>query len=455
MIRNNISFRRLGLVLLDLIIINFSYIITLMARLGYEIPSFNFEAYLSIAPWICITTVIIFVLFDLYDNWIHQSMVKVLNLIIIAMFLSTLITMSLIYMSHNLAMPRTVTIINPLIELLLLSTARLFIWSVYNKLNGKKRVMIIGQNEHEAHAVAKNFWGPTKGQYIVTDLCFIDDKKTMESKIISPGIDAIAMGSQLARHDEIINFCIKKGKEILVVPDILTIMINSAETHTVDDTVFFSLKPPGISSAMKVIKRTVDLVLSILGLILSSPVCLIIVILIRLTSPGSALFSQERMGEAGKTFQLLKFRSMISNAEELTGPILASVKDPRITKLGAFLRASRIDEIPQLINVLRGDMSMIGPRPEREFFVKQFIETIPSYGYRMAVKPGITGLAQVMGRYNTSAEDKLRFDLLYIRNCSLLLDFKILLLTIRVVFQKDKATGVEMNFNEAMKKLVS
>lgn len=455
MVPIHFSWKRIGLVFLDLLIINFSYLITMMFRLGYSIPDDNFQAYLSISPWIWAFSILFFFLFNLYGNWLQQGLIKVLNQIILSITLSSSLIMSSIYLTHNLAMPRTVTVINPALELILISTVRIIIWSVNRKIYGKKKVIILGHNEREVQAIAKSFLVPVEGMYSVCGQYSILNLNDIEPIISGVDFDAVAMRSELAHQDNVINLCIKENKEILVVPDIYSIMLNSAETHTVEDRLFFSLKPPGISDAKSVNKRVFDIICSIIGLILLSPVFLLVTVLIRLTSPGSAFYRQERLGEEGKPFQLLKFRSMISNAEDQTGPVLTTVKDPRITRFGTFLRASRLDEIPQLINVLKGDMSLVGPRPERDFFIKQFSETIPYYNYRMAVKPGITGLAQVMGKYNTSPEDKLQFDLIYIRNYSLLFDLKILLLTVRVIFQKEKASGVEINFNETVKKLVS
>jgi lipopolysaccharide/colanic/teichoic acid biosynthesis glycosyltransferase len=140
---------------------------------------------------------------------------------------------------------------------------------------------------------------------------------------------------------------------------------------------------------------------------------------------------------------------MIADAERQSGPVLASSHDPRITPLGQFLRATRLDELPQLINVLKGDMSLVGPRPEREFFIQQFEREVPGYGLRLAVKPGITGLAQVMGRYDTSVRRKLGFDLLYICKYSLLLDLKLLFQTLEVVLHQEKAAGVNERSNFA------
>ena len=232
-------------------------------------------------------------------------------------------------------------------------------------------------------------------------------------------------------------------------------LINSAETQHVDDTLMLVIKPPGLDVGQRFAKRVFDLIIALLILLVASPIMIFLMFLISILSPGPAIFSQERLGEKGLPFKVMKFRSMINNAEQTTGPVLAVEKDPRITRFGAFLRATRLDELPQLINVIKGEMSIVGPRPERKFFVDQFRESIPYYSHRMAVKPGITGLAQVKGKYTTTPEDKLRFDIMYIRNYSFVLDLSILLQTVRVVFQKEKAAGLDFETNASGKNLVS
>jgi lipopolysaccharide/colanic/teichoic acid biosynthesis glycosyltransferase len=148
------------------------------------------------------------------------------------------------------------------------------------------------------------------------------------------------------------------------------------------------------------------------------------------------------VGRNGVEFTLYKFRTMVADAERHTGPVLATANDPRITKIGAFLRATRLDEFPQLFNVLRGEMSLVGPRPERPHFVQQFCEQIPGYEFRLAAKPGVTGLAQVFGSYSTSPARKLSFDLRYITKYSLLMDIRILLRTIAVLLRREQAEGI-------------
>jgi sugar transferase (PEP-CTERM system associated) len=183
-------------------------------------------------------------------------------------------------------------------------------------------------------------------------------------------------------------------------------------------------------------KRMLDLVLASLGLILALPFMLVIAILIKLDSRGPVVYRQERTGEKGKRFTLLKFRSMYVGAEMATGPVFADAEDPRVTRVGRFIRSLRLDELPQLMNVLWGDMSFVGPRPERPFFVEQYIKDIPFYDQRLNVKPGITGWAQVRYPYGATLKDaaeKLRFDLFYVKNMSLLFDLFIILKTVKIV----------------------
>ena len=189
------------------------------------------------------------------------------------------------------------------------------------------------------------------------------------------------------------------------------------------------------------IRRGRDVALSVLLLLLTLPIVLIVACLIRLESRGSVLYRQERVGLHGRSFSLWKFRSMRSDAEAL-GACWAAQRDPRVTRVGAFIRAHRIDELPQLVNVLRGEMSLIGPRPERPVFVEQLVQVIPDFAARTRVLPGLTGWAQVNYPYGASVEDarvKLGYDMFYIRNRSLALDLRILLRTVSVVLRRSGA----------------
>jgi len=184
-------------------------------------------------------------------------------------------------------------------------------------------------------------------------------------------------------------------------------------------------------------------------MVVALPVMLVIAAAIKLDDHGPVFYKQERVTLDGKLFKILKFRSMIVNAEKDGKSIPATDNDPRITRVGKFIRATRLDELPQILNILKGDMSIVGPRPERLEHVEKYSKDIPEFNYRLKVKGGLTGYAQIYGKYNTSAYDKLRLDLMYIENYSILLDIKLILMTVRILFKKESTEGFDKAGKEA------
>jgi len=228
--------------------------------------------------------------------------------------------------------------------------------------------------------------------------------------------------------------------EFQIVPDMFEIMAARAKIVSLDGIPLISLGRTPLEGWNRMLKRFADVVLSAGGLIFLFPVFAVLAISIKLDSRGPVFYKQERLGRDGKRFIHYKFRSMIENAEEKTGPIFATEDDPRRTKVGTFVRKKNLDELPQLLNVLMGDMSLVGPRPERKFFVDKFKEGVPRYFLRHKVKSGITGWAQVNGlRGNTSIEERTKYDLFYVENWSLAFDIKILLLTLKDWFSSKNA----------------
>ena len=234
--------------------------------------------------------------------------------------------------------------------------------------------------------------------------------------------------------------CSELGKTFFFTPRIEDILCQgSSPKHFLDTPLMkYEYQYDSIQGYMG--KRTLDVVLSLFCLILLSPVLLVTAIAIKLEDGGPVFFKQKRCTKGGKEFDILKFRSMIVDAEK-NGATPCVGNDPRITKVGKVIRATRIDELPQLINILKNDMSFVGPRPERIEHVEQYGKELPEFAYRMRVKGGLTGYAQIFGKYNTSAYDKLRLDLMYIENQSLLLDLKLLMLTFKVIFKAESTEG--------------
>ncbi len=241
---------------------------------------------------------------------------------------------------------------------------------------------------------------------------------------------------------ELIHLCYENGIRAYVVPTISDIVIWSSGNNHLFDTPLFITKDYTMTAFESFVKRVADIIIAGLMFIVLSPVMLIVAILIKCYDKGPVLYTQERVTRGGRRFKIMKFRSMKVDSESDSGIILAKKDDDRVTPVGRVIRNIHFDELPQLINVLKGDMSMVGPRPERPEIIEKYRKEIPEFDYRLAVKAGLTGYAQVYGRYKTTSYNKLKMDILYIENYSLILDLKLLLLTFKVLFQKENSEGL-------------
>ena len=239
---------------------------------------------------------------------------------------------------------------------------------------------------------------------------------------------------------EMISACTSEHAAVRVFPDLFQIVASDLTIDDLDGLPLLSVRDISLRGWRLATKRIFDLVLATIALIFLSPLMLFVALLIKFESKGPVFYSQTRVGLDGRPFPMLKFRSMRIDAEDETGPVWAQQNDPRRTRLGAILRKTSIDELPQLINVLLGDMSIVGPRPERPVFVEQFQRVIPRYSERHREKAGITGWAQVNGlRGNTSVVERTKYDLYYIENWSILFDVKIILRTVINQFRGDRS----------------
>lgn len=273
------------------------------------------------------------------------------------------------------------------------------------------------------------------------------DKLQNLVKFIDDKIDWVVIGESLniGQREAVLRYAKAEQKMIILVPTLYEICCRQMYLWQIDDLPTQRVSRMRLTLEQRVLKRSLDLVVAIIATVILLPLMLITAVAVKLDSPGSALYAQVRVGRNGKLFKVHKFRSMHRDAEAKSGPVLASEKDPRITRIGRFIRATRLDELPQLFDVLAGNMSIVGPRPERPFFVEQFIAEKPEYAYRHNVKPGITGLAQIAGKYNTTAYDKLVYDLIYIQNFSVVNDLTLMLQTFKVLITKSSTEGVQNN----------
>jgi exopolysaccharide biosynthesis polyprenyl glycosylphosphotransferase len=349
-------------------------------------------------------------------------------------------TVSVTYMLQGFSFPRLILIITPVVQFILLGTFHIILLMVKHRIAGEKTIMIICADRNESSELEKKIESFMKNERVAKKLLLdMSQEKIILRRL--KDMDEVYLSADIPPEFKarIIRECMGGKQVIYVVPHLFEISLINAKVVHLEDTPAFMVDTLGLTSEQAFVKRMFDIIVSFVGLVLLSPLMLITTVLIKLTSRGPAFYKQERITKGNIRFYVIKFRTMKQNAEDITGPVLSQVNDPRVTPLGRILRRTRIDELPQLINVLKGDMSLVGPRPERPFFVEQFIHDLPEYEHRFAVKAGITGYAQIAGNYGTSAEDKLRYDLMYIRHYSLLLDIKLIFRTIGVLFTPGSA----------------
>lgn len=253
------------------------------------------------------------------------------------------------------------------------------------------------------------------------------------------------------QRNALLKFCYDRDIRAYISPKISDIIIRSCESQHMFDTPMLMSRNSGLTIEKKIVKRMMDIVISLLLLIITSPIMLMTALAIHTEDHGSVFYKQERLTIGRRHFYIYKFRSMKENAEQDGKARLSQKDDDRITKVGHFIRATRIDELPQFWNILKGDMSLVGPRPERPEIAAKYEEAIPEFAFRLKVKAGLTGYAQVYGKYNTTAYDKLKLDLMYIQNYQLSLDIEILMRTLQVICSSEATEGVEDGFDDALK----
>lgn len=252
-----------------------------------------------------------------------------------------------------------------------------------------------------------------------------------------------------------LKYCYGHSIRVYIMPKITDVILLGAEELHLFDTPLLLTREYVMTVEQRFIKRTIDLFCAIVLFVVTSPIMLFTAIAIKLYDGGPVLYKQVRCTEGMKQFRILKFRSMRTDAEKDGVARLASKGDDRITPIGRFIRKVRIDELPQLINIIRGEMSFIGPRPERPEIIEQYLEVMPEFAFRTKVKAGLAGYAQVFGKYNTTPYDKLKLDLTYIENYSVWMDLKLMLLTLKILFWPDSTEGVESEQITAMKEQLS
>jgi exopolysaccharide biosynthesis polyprenyl glycosylphosphotransferase len=405
--------------------------------------------------------VIIFTFVGMYRTWFAASRFDEISTLFKASFVGIFLLFFAIFLDDHLhgvqAGTRILIFMYWGIFFFLVSAGRLFVRSFQRNLLikgiGRRNALIVGFNKkgkevHDQMLEHRALGIDVKGYVALKNDSLEDSYKNasilgtideIQNLIEKTEAKEVILALEKEDHDllvDVISKCEPKNVGIKIVPDLYDILSGQARTSQIYGIPLIDIMPQLMPEWEKKLKRIFDIVVSLIILLISSPVIAVASLAIKLESKGPIFFKQERCGLNNKTFRIIKFRSMVHDAEKKTGPVWSHKGDPRITKVGNIIRKLRIDEIPQMINVLKGEMSLVGPRPERPFFVEKLSQQIPYYKRRLKVRPGITGWAQVKHKYDESIEDvkvKLRYDLFYIENMSLRMDFKILFRTVFVV----------------------
>ncbi len=340
---------------------------------------------------------------------------------------------------------RTMVSVVPLLILTVYQGLLAAIWAwganyIYSKIYPPKKMIIVYGNTNARDLVTK--MSARVDKYLIcSSVSISEDIEVIKEKILDyESVIICDVPSNL--RNQLLKFTYDKSIRTYITPKISDLIIRGSEEIHLFDTPLLLSRNLGLSFEQRLIKRTMDLIMAIVCLIIASPFMIVTALAIKLYDKGPVFYSQERLTLDGKVFKVYKFRSMIVNAEKDGKAVLAKDNDDRITPVGKFIRKVRFDELPQLINILKGDMSFVGPRPERPSIAKQYEETIPEFKYRLKAKAGLTGYAQVMGKYNTTPYDKLKLDLMYIERQSIVLDIQILFLTVKTIFTPDATEGV-------------
>lgn len=344
----------------------------------------------------------------------------------------------------------------PMIETMLIQLVIAGVWTylcntLYRKVFPPRQMLLIHGDRPIDDMLYK--FGTRKDKYnIVKTMNISLGREAVEAEAESGRYDAVVLWDiPTTDRNKLLKHLYSRAMRVYMMPKITDVIIQGSDRIHLFDTPILLTREYALTIGERVTKRIIDVICALILVVIASPIMLVTAILIKLYDGGPALYKQIRCTRGQKEFEILKFRSMRVDAEKDGKARLAIKGDERITPIGKFIRAVRIDELPQLLNILRGDMSFIGPRPERPEIIEQYMEEMPEFAFRMRVKAGLAGYAQVYGKYNTTPYDKLKLDLTYIENYSVWLDLKLMLLTLKILFKPESTEGVDSTQTTALK----
>lgn len=436
--------RKLILLFGDIALVVLAAILATNLVLDRSILQMNMETYSGVIPVMVVVMGVLFNVNGLFSLE-RKRYAEILLGLAVALFNLLIIMMALSFFVREFSYSRGVLFLTVIFQFVFIACWNYIFWRIERSLHAELRKVLLVGNEEECTRVLNRLKMQPQFNLEVKYICTERDQRHWENVMEEIDLAIVCSDLGLKAKADIVHYCNMHQKQVLLIPDIYELFCSGAELDKIDDIPLFRPLPLVPSLEQRSLKRMLDIVLSGAALLLIWPLMLAAALAIKIFDPGPVLYSQIRAGRHEREFKVYKFRTMRVDAEKHSGPVLAAENDPRITKFGAFMRATRLDELPQIWNVLIGDMSIVGPRPERPFFVEQFKAEIPEYVYRHNVKPGITGLAQVFGKYNTTPYDKLVYDLMYIQKCNILFDLVIIVQTVKVLVTKSATEGVGAN----------
>ena len=361
-------------------------------------------------------------------------------------------SLALAAICSNVVIYLQITLINrwflsptPILIMMLVQFGVIVVWTfgsrhLFNRLYSARKMLVIYGDRKPDQLIMK--MQARRDKYNISGQVHVDvgEKEICRRMKEYEAVIIWDLPSQI--RNRYLKYCFAHSIRCYITPKISDVILTGAERIHLFDTPLLVARNIGLNAEQLAVKRSMDVVISIIGIIISSPIMILCALAVKMYDRGPVFYRQERLTQNGKSFRIFKFRSMFVNSEA-NGARLASKHDSRITPVGRVLRNLHFDELPQLFNVLAGDMSLVGPRPERKELMKEYQREIPEFYYRLKVKAGLTGYAQVYGKYNTTPYDKLKLDLFYIENYSVFMDIKLMFLTFRILFQKETSEGVE------------
>lgn len=432
--------KRFIIILVDLILVFGAILLSFIILKQDYLANFkdNITAFYIISPFIIPLYLGISYVFGMMSLQ-RKNIIEILYTVFIVSVALTISITALIFFMRDSAesYPRSVILLSGAIYYVLLSMWRIFLHRRHIYRYGKRKVAIIGDSNHAIQSMLEIRYAIYyEVIYITLDDINYELLSQVDDIFISDEVPLEIRESIWMHHNG------SPQQQVYFIPKVSDLMMINAKLYPFGDIPFQQLGKLHLTQEESFVKRIIDVVISAICLLLTFPLWLIIMLAIKLDG-GPVFFIQERLTKGGRLFNMIKFRTMRTDAEAMTGPILSTEKDSRITTIGRLLRATRLDELPQFWNILKGEMSLVGPRPERPFFADKIAAELPAFQYRLHVKAGLTGLAQVMGKYNTDFKQKLQYDLYYINNFSILKDLLIMLQTIKIIFWKESHEGVK------------